>query len=159
MGPAAHAVTLTKIADIGFGVTDYTLPVAGAVSLGTNGTIGYSGSFAGTGMGVAGQVELADSIGVILEVSCADGTLAHSGGSSMMMEATVVVGTPQTRAWGTTPACDGLGNTALTHTIDAGTAANMLYVGARLMPGGVSDGTFNTVNSGGVPIQVRVIVQ
>ena len=150
---------MNKLADITFGTTDYTLPITGDIRMGTNGAVAYTGAFAGAGLGVAGQVELVDSISTVLEVSCEDGELAHSGGSTMTMETTVVVGTAQTGAWGSTPLCTGLGNTVITHTIESGSAANTLYAGARLVPGSMSDGSFSTTNSGGVPVKIRVIVQ
>ncbi|NBX86865.1 MAG: hypothetical protein EBQ80_06530, partial [Proteobacteria bacterium] len=116
-------------------------------------------AYSGSGSGTAGQIEIQDSNGTVVEVSCANGTLAHSGGGTLTLTTTVVVGSSNVANYGTNPTCNGLGSTILTHTIVSGAANNTIYVGGRLTPSSLVGGGFSTATSGGQAIQFQVVVQ
>lgn len=154
-----HALTLQVNANLNFGKIDYATPLNGNISMGTNGTISYGSSYSGSGTGTVGQIEIQDSNGVIVDISCADGTIAHSGGGTLTLTTTAVVGSSNVAGYGSNPTCSGLGSTILTHTIVSGAANNTIYVGGRLTPSSLTAGTFNTSNGGGQVIQFQVVVQ
>jgi hypothetical protein len=155
----AVAQTLVNPVSMGFGKTDFSTPLVGSISLGSNGVVAYTGVFNGLGVGTAGQLEIAGTTGVVVEVSCTGGTLAHSGGATLVLGTELAMGPSNVGGWGTNPSCTGLGNVVATHTINATTTENVLYLGGQLNPSSLVGGAYSTALTGGTPITVRVLVQ
>ncbi|MCA3243843.1 MAG: hypothetical protein INF43_00870 [Alphaproteobacteria bacterium] len=157
-GPA-WAVSLVDPVTLNFGKTDYALPLTGTIALGTDGTVAYSGAFDGSGVGAAGQLRLQDTPGTVVEIACADGTLAHSGGATLALEGGLAVGAANVGTYGAALACDGLGTVLTTHSLTAQNSENIIFFGGRLTPTSLQAGAYTTTNTGGVPLAVRVVVQ
>lgn len=155
----AHALTLQNLASLNFGKTDYAPPVTGSISMGTNGHIEYGPSFGGSGNGIAGQLEIQENNGTVVEISCTSGKLVGPGGLALDIETAAVVGTGSIGNWGTGTLCTGLGNTIITHAVGIGAAANTLYFGGRLTPSSISAGNYSTGGAGGDAIHISVIIQ
>jgi hypothetical protein len=155
----AAAQTLINPVNMAFGKTEFNTPLVGSISLGSNGTVAYSGVFNGLGVGTAGQLEIVGTTGVVMEISCLGGTLAHSGGATLVLGTELAMGPSNVGGWGTNPSCTGLGNVVATHTINATTSENVLYLGGQLTPSSLVGGAYSTAIMGGTPISVRVLVQ
>lgn len=154
-----HALNLQNLASLNFGTTDYAPPVTGSISMGTNGHIEYGPSYAGSGNGIAGQVEIQENNGTVVEISCSAAKLSGPGGLTMDIQTAATVGTGTIGNWGSGTLCTGLGNTVITHAVGVGAAANTLYIGGRLTPASVTAGSYSTVGGAGESIQIRVIIQ
>ncbi len=154
--PAAQA--LVNPVAMAFGKIDFFTPHTGSISLGTDGSVATSGNFSGNGIGVAGQLEITGTTGDVVEVSCANGTLAHSSGATLALFGEVVVGPGAVGPWGVGAACAGLTAVLLTHSINATAAENILFLGGRLTPTTLQNGPYSTANPGGAPLGVRAVV-
>lgn len=152
-------VTLVDPVTLSFGKTDYSLPLTGTITVGTDGTVVYTGVFDGPGVGTAGQLRIQETVGTVVEISCADGTLAHSGGATLTLEGAVVMGAANVGAYGAGLACIDLNTVLTTHTVSTLNSENTMFFAGRLTPVSLQSGTYNTTNSGGLPLAVRVVVQ
>jgi hypothetical protein len=158
----AHAVlTLTHLSNINFNKIDFAAsPATAHVTMGTNGAVSYGGNLSGTGIGVAGQIQMADTPGTNVEVSCSStATIARTGSTNITVSPVKIsVGSGQTYAAATT--CNGVGSVVLSHTITGTAANNVLYVGGQLQSNGVAlaSGVMSSTSGGGAPITVEVLV-
>lgn len=151
--------TLTVLDDMDFGRTDVEAnPPAGTVQMGPNGTITYGTNLNGSGVGIAGQVQLNGTTGQSVDIRCsATATMARIGGDTISINPIKVsFGTAQSYASATN--CAGTGVTVLTETLSATATDNIAYFGGELDVNGLNiNGTYNTTLTNGVPLTVTVI--
>lgn len=159
---AYAAITLNNAVAMAFTRIEYNGSSNGNISLGTNGNITYTGGYQGDGTGVAGQLRINDSSGITVDVTCSDtATISDGSNTFTIQNLEIVVGSANRVATGLANDCQGLGTGAVGHTLNNTAANDTIYIGGQIDGGsGVSaEGTYNTSNSGGVPISIRVVVQ
>jgi len=156
---ASWALSLENPVTMNFGKTDFALPLSGALALGTDGTIAYSGVFNGAGLGSAGQIRLQDAAGTGVEIACNNGVLAHQDGSTLALEGNVVMGAAAVGPFTAGALCQGLNTVLFTHTLTSQEAENILFLGGRLAPTALHAGGYSTTHPGGSPLGVRAMVQ
>jgi hypothetical protein len=158
-------VTLGNELDMDFNAINYGAApgVGDTVSLGTNGTIIYAGTFTGGGTGTAGRVDVtAGTNGQVVEVFC-DTTATLSNGLGGTIDAALEV-TPEnaTGVYGAGLPCNGVsGAAASSFTLNVGTLDTFVF-GGQLDGGtaaGFAGGTYSTANPGGGDVQVDVFYQ
>lgn len=159
-------VAITGTTDMDFGIVNYTgTPGPGdEARMGTNGSIGYTGGFNGTGSGTSGRVELSGvPNGTTLEVYCSNAAVLSNGmGSSIQLTDIEVAREGRLRNFGSNPTCNGLtGAAAMTYSFRSGTR-DEIFFGGRLDGGtmtGSAGGNYSTANAGGSPIDAVVVIQ
>jgi hypothetical protein len=77
----------------------------------------------------------------------------------LTLEGAVVVGAANVGAFGAGLGCNGLNAVLTTHTVTSLDSENTLFFAGKLTPVSLQPGTYNTTNSGGLPLAVRVVVQ
>jgi len=164
-GSAHTQIVLNKISDIDFGVLEYDATYNGQVRLGTNGALTTTGSgLAISGTGVPGQVGIAATPADVVEVKCRRNVrLRSSGGDALTIsrtEAVIDTGVP----FNSGTRCDNLGGSrAPIAVIDIAANPNpTVLIGGRIrITAGANlvSGEYNSTNSGGRAMRVRVIFQ
>lgn len=155
--------------DMQFGALGFNLPVTGSdtASLGTNGTIAYSGSFTSQGGVVTAGSVLMNNVqnGVTLEIYCdTNATLTKNGAPGSSIQVTGIEVAPENArgAYGTGSACNGISGAPATTMVFQSGSRDEFFLGGRLDGGAVtafSDGDYSTAYSGGDDIQVTVVNQ
>lgn len=131
--------------------------------MGTNGVIVYGGTFSGNGLGTPGAITL-DGVpdGTSLEVFCSQSaTLANASSNTIDITGIEVAAENASGGYGTGASCNGIaGAGALTFTYTSG-SNDEVFVGGRLDGATVSgalSGNYSTVNAGGSPIDLTVVI-
>lgn len=156
------AQTLNRVDNLSFGTIDFAGGTAtGNVTLGTNGTVNYSGNLDGAGYGTPGLIELGGTVSNIIEIRCtSNATLSDGQGHTIGLNPLKIsVSSGQTYTAATS--CIDLDTTVLTHTLTGNSALDRVYLGGQLQTNGLSmlNAGFNTQNSGGSPATMRVVYQ
>lgn len=155
-------IVLTKLSDMFFGVVEYDTSHTGFVQLGTNGSLSTTGSgFTVSGVGIAGQVEIAATPADVVEVRCdLNGRMALPTGELVninRVEGVIDVGVP----FGSGTRCDRVGRrrTPIATVDIAANPTPIVLLGARARIRTLSSGVYDSTNGGGRPITVRVLFQ
>ena len=151
-----EAVALSGIVDMDFGTTEYSAAAATVITLDANG-----GTVSGTntadytyGTGVAGAANIAGTTGEVVDISCETAGVISDNTNTLALGATEV------RIGGADTACAGLGTSPVAFTLTSGT--DTLNVGGAITVTGagiVAPGVYNTTNTSGDPVAVRVVYQ
>lgn len=154
------AQTLTLNSPIAFGSIEVaSLPLAGNITLGTNGTLGYPANASGTGFGTAAQVTINGTAGQTVDIRCTSSATIGSGNDKLTLSPVKAsVGTGQTYAAAT--ACNGTNRTVLSTTLSSNGALNVVFLGGQLQTSGKSptSTTYSSTGGGGAsPVTLRVI--
>jgi len=163
---SAHTqIVLSKVSDIDFGVLEYDATYNGQVRLGTNGALTVTGTgLAISGTGVPGQVSIAATPADVVEVKCRRNVrLRSSTGDALTInrtEAAIDTGVP----FNSGTRCDNLGGgRAPVAVIDIAANPNpTVLIGGRIRinaGANLISGEYNSINSGGRAMRVRVIFQ
>lgn len=160
-----EALVINNVNDMEFNTIEQSAAIAGGdlATLNTDGTIVYAGNFTGTGVGVAGEVQVtAGSNGSTVDVFCEDtAVLTNAGGGSSVNVTGVSVDIQTGTATAGADACVDLSTPATNFVLDVGTTDTVLL-------GGVLDGgtaaafvaaPHTTTNPGGNNITVDVQYQ
>jgi hypothetical protein len=153
-----RALTMNKIADAALGRIEFASPLTGDVVMGTNGLKQYSGAFTGPLTGVAGAVEVVDTAGTQVDISCTGAALADASGQTVAAEVEIAVGAGARGSWGTNTACTDLSTVAQTFTLTSSGTDNTLYFGLRMAPTSLNGGSYSTSNPNGQAVAVQAVV-
>ncbi len=161
LAPLAHAqLSVTLLANMSFGSMEYTNPIMGDLTLGSDGGLTYPPSLNGNGVGTAGQVRIGGTPGDTVSIACdTNATLTHTASGGLTL-GPIVLSVGGGAAYGAGLPCSGLGTPTTTHVISASTNDNVVYIGARLQTNGasLSSGMYDTMNGGGASFALRVLV-
>lgn len=151
-----NSVTLTVNADMDF---DTIHGLTGRANLASNGAMTYTGSMTGAGLGIGGYVQIDGEKNCNVLISCS-ATATLSNGSNTATIDNIEVSLQNAVAFGSGTACQGIGNTIITHKIHSLADRNTLFFGGSIngtatIPG--SGGLFSTTNTGGNSITLQVI--
>jgi hypothetical protein len=155
---AGRALTMSKISSAALGQIEFASPLTGDVVLGTNGLKQYSGAFTGGSGGTAGAVEVVDTAGTQVDISCTGAALADGAGNAVAAEVEIAVGAGARGSWGTNTSCTDLTTVAQTFTLSGNTTDDTLYFGMRLAPTSLAGGTYSTANLNGQAVAVQAVV-
>ena len=155
-------VTLSNEVDMDFGTAEAGGLVGGTLSLGTDGSVSYTGDISGDGVGVAGQARANPLNGATTgEVSCSTGaTLCDASSNSLAVTGIEGSAGNGRGAYGTGIACNGVGNSVGSIMLNGTLNQRSLFFGGVLtLPAATTlDGDYGTNITCGVPLVVEVIV-
>lgn len=156
----AGGVGLDQETDMDFGLIDFT-GSNGAVNMGTNATLSYSGGASGDGIATAGsfRISLPGWGGDDVQIGC-DSTATLTNGSSTVTLTNIefVIGAGNRTAYGLGNNCQGLSASSGIFEISGSSSNRVLFFGGRLE---ITDpnvsGNYSTGNPGGNDITFEVI--
>ncbi|MCH2547152.1 MAG: hypothetical protein MK052_06050 [Alphaproteobacteria bacterium] len=137
----------------------------GTVTMGSDGSITYGAGYSGAGQGTGGVFYIEGTKknkGCRVDISCSNNATLSDGGGGAVGMLSIQIKEGGSGAAGTGVTCQGLDTPVITgYRIKQNTNQNDFYIGAALnTTSGVSSPNFsymfNTANSGGSPITVRV---
>lgn len=151
-----EAISLANVNDMDFGTIDYTGTAAGTVELDANGgtLTGSAGYTPAAATGTTGSFDINGATGQTVDISCETSGVISDNTNTLNLTSTEV------RVDGSDTACAGLGTSPVAFVLTAGT--DTVNVGATIdIPGGgiAAAGTYNTSNTSGDPVTVRVVYQ
>jgi hypothetical protein len=161
--PAYAQLSLSSPTNLNFGAIEFS---AGGgqndVFLGTNGSVTYSNNFTGNGSGTPGELLIIDSIGTTVEIACnKDLTIADGASTVAVDQIEYVIGLANGVGTGVGQACRGVSKFDQTHVVTGNAAQDTLLIGGRIRAAvsSVFDGTWSSLNTGGVGVTFMVLVQ
>jgi hypothetical protein len=108
--------------------------------------------------GTAGAVEVVDTAGTQVDISCTGAALADASGQAVAAEVEIAVGAGARGGWGTNTACTDLSTVAQTFTLTSSGTDNTLYFGLRMAPTSLNGGSYSTSNPNGQAVAVQAVV-
>ena len=159
-----QAITLNNETAMDFGQVDFSGTPAGGdtVTMSPDGSMVSAGNFSGAATGTAGSVDIATGTdGLIVDIRCdASAVLTDGAGASIQVTSISVAAGDDTA---TVSNCAGTGSTAMSLTLDSGTAnRNQVKLGGVLDGSTATSfvgGSYSTANAGGDTIAVDIIYQ
>jgi len=155
-------VTLSNEVNMDFGTVEAGGLVGGTLSLGTDGSVTYTGDISGDGVGVAGQARSNPLNGATTaEVSCSTGATLCDASSNSLAVTGIEVATGNSRgAYGTGTSCNGIGNSIGNITLNGVLNQRSLFYGGVLtVPAATAlDGGYGTNIACGSGITIDVVV-
>ena len=146
--------------DLELGLLDIA-QIPGTARLGTNSSISYLGGLIGAGFGTAGLIRVTGKNGAAVDISCSTAaTLSNGSDTIAVTSIEMVVGANA----GTSPGgpgvvpCLGIGLTSV-QLVAGNNNPNAALIGAALATTGTeSGGSYDTSNSGGLPLFIEMVV-
>lgn len=104
--------------------------------------------------GVRGELDINGSAGMAVNISCETNGALSDGTDSIDLQNTEI------SISGSALTCNGINMTSATHTLGA-PLGDKVYIGGELniTAAGIAVGDYNTSNSGGAPIAIKVLYQ
>ncbi len=155
-------VTLSNDVDMSFGTAEAGGLAGGTLSLGTDGSVTYTGDVTGDGVGIAGQTRANPLNGATTaEVSCSTGATLCDASSNSLAVTGIEVSTGNGRGvYGTGTACNGVGNAIGNITLNGTLNQRSLFYGGVLtVPAATAlDGGYGTNITCGTGVTIDVVV-
>ncbi|MAI08914.1 MAG: hypothetical protein CMF61_08155 [Magnetococcales bacterium] len=163
VNPAFAQLSLTSPVQMNFGTIEFA--DAGGqndVFLGTNGNVTYTNNFSGSGLGTPAELQILDTLGVIVQIGC-DKNLTISNGISTVQVDRIeyVVGVGNGAPFGAGNACRGTRKLDVLHILTGNLTQDTILVGGRIRTSSssVASGQWSSAQPGGSPVSFRVLVQ
>lgn len=163
VNPAFAQLALTPSVQMNFGTIEFADSGGqNDVFLGTNGNVTYTNNFSGSGLGTPAELQIADSLGVIVQIGC-DKSLTLSNGASTVQvdQLEYVVGIGNGAPFGGGNSCRGTRKLDVLHILTGNLTQDTILVGGRIRTSSssVASGQWSTAQSGGSAASFRVLVQ
>jgi hypothetical protein len=156
------AQTLNRVNNLSFGIIDYdSSPATGNVTLGTNGTINYSGNLNGTGYGTPGLIEITGTASQVVDIRCVNSAILSDGNGRTVTISPFKVSVTSGQTYSNATTCIDIYTTVASHTLAGNTTTDRIYIGGQLQTTGVGmvNAGFDTQKTGGMTGQLQVVYQ
>ncbi|NKB45661.1 MAG: DUF4402 domain-containing protein [Alphaproteobacteria bacterium] len=156
---SASAQRLRIQDDLDFGLVDFSA-LSGRARLGTDSSITYTGGASGDGIGTAGRFRITGQSGTTVDISCTKNGKISNGTDIIRIRGVELFEGTTGVPYGGTGAirCDGLGSNIL-QLVSGNQNSNRALIGARmLIDGDETDGSYDTLSSGGDPLVIEMVI-
>lgn len=155
---ARHAVSLSNVQNMNFGIVEFTAVHSGDIRLATNGVIALYNAvgLVLSGVAAAGSVDISGDVSEAMEISCETlATLTDGIGNSLTADS-LEIATGAGIGFGLGTACAGI---SISPLVSIG--ATVVKIGGRINVDGsiLYAGDYDTSNAGGDPVTIQVVYQ